>query len=69
MWPLVVVIAALLAERAWHGRTERAERRRFVNALLARTPQEYAALNRADVVTPKQREQVEADPIPIGLDG
>lgn len=50
IWALVAVIAALLIERVVHERAVSADRRKLVNALVARDATELGYLDRVERV-------------------
>lgn len=50
---LVLVIVAMLAERAYANRRAEAERARILNAVIARNPADFAVLQRTVDEPPK----------------
>lgn len=58
---LVLVIVALLAERAYANRRFEMERTRILNAIMARTPHEFVQMQRVTEDPPKPKVRPEDD--------
>ena len=68
---LVVVVVALLVERAVQQRGVAAERARLLNAIVARTSSEFVALERTPTAKPKaddDEDRPRGPRLPVGLD-
>lgn len=65
---LIVVIVALIAERAWREREHARERRRLTNAIVAKNGGELIALERERPARERSPERERAEQItnPIG---
>lgn len=68
-WTLAVVIVALLVERAWTAHQTLGKERRLLNLIAAKTPQDFAILNRLEDPPKPSKPPVPAgEPqIPVGL--
>lgn len=65
---LAAMFAANLALGALERRAAAKERQRLLSAALARTPQEFVALEQAAAPTPRRRKGTDPEPaMPIGL--
>ena len=62
---LVLVVAALLVERTVAERRHVAERKTLTNALMARHPGEYIALQRTDDRAPRTPRVERTDDAPV----